>query len=350
MAQSTIPTLGFDIGDRTTHFCILPVDGSEPLAEGTVSTTPARFGAFLATQPRSRVVFEVGTHSPWMCRLAQGAGHEVFVANARKLGFISNNDRKSDRIDARSLARFGRFDPELLCPIRHRGEEAHRDLLALRARDALVQTRAKLVNVVRGLVKPLGMRIRKCATAAFAKAARESLTGEVAARLSPILDTIEEVSRRIRGMDKEIEELAEEKYPETKALRQVRGVGALTALAYILTLEQPELFRKSRDVGAFLGLVPRRDQSGESDRQLRITKAGDGFLRRLLVQSAHYILGPFGEDSDLRRRGLSRAELGGKIGKKKAVIATARKLAVLLHSLWRSGEEYDPLRCSRVAA
>jgi transposase len=350
MAQSTIPTLGIDIGDRTSHFCILPVDGSAPLAEGVVPTTPARFGAFLAAQPRSRVILEVGTHSPWMWRQAQKAGHEVFVANARKLGFISNNDRKSDRIDALSLARFGRFDPDLLCPIRHRGEEAHRDLLTLRARDALVQTRAKLVNVARGLVKPLGMRIRKCSTATFAKAARESLAGEVTAFLTPILDTIEEVTRRIRKMDREIEELADRKYPETKVLRQIPGVGALTALAYVLTLEQPELFRKSRDVGAFLGLVPRRDQSGESDRQLRITKAGDGFLRRLLVQSAQYILGPFGEDSDLRRRGLCRAERGGKIGKRKAVIATARKLAVLLHSLWRSGEEYEPLRSSAAVA
>lgn len=350
MAQSTIPTLGIDIGDRTTHFCILPVDGNEPLAEGVVRTTPARFGAFLAAQPRSRVILEVGTHSPWMCRLAQKAGHEVFVANPRMLGFITKNNRKSDRIDALALARFGRFDPELLSPIRHRGEQAHRDLLVLRARDALVQTRTKLVNVARGLVKPLGMRIRKCSTATFAKAARESLAGEVTALLSPILDTIEGVSRRIREMDKEINELADRKYPETKALRQIHGVGALTGLAYVLILEQPEFFRKSRDVGAYLGLVPRRDQSGESDPQLRITKAGDGFLRRLLVQSAQYILGPFGEDSDLRRGGLSRAERGGKIGKRKAVVATARKLAVLLHSLWRSGEEYEPLRCSMIAA
>lgn len=349
MAQSTIPTFGFDIGDKDTQFCLLPVDGSEALAEGRVGTTPARFGAFVATQPRSRIVLEAGTHSAWMCRLAQEAGHEVFVANPRKLSFISKNDRKSDRIDARSLAKVGRYDPELLYPIRHRGEDAQRDLIVLRSRDALVTARTKLVNAARGLVKPLGMRIRKCSTPTFAKVARESLSEEVADLVSPLLDTIEEMSRRIRKMDKEVDELAERKYPETLSLRQVHGVGSLTALAYVLTLEQPEFFRKSRDVGAFLGLVPRRDQSGESDRQLRITKAGDGFLRRLLVQSAQFILGPFGKDSDLRRRGLSRAERGGKIGKRKAVVATARKLAVLLHSLWRSGEEYEPLRCSRTA-
>lgn len=350
MAQSTIPTLGFDIGDRFTHFCLLPVEGDEPRAEGRIRTTPAHFSSYLQTQPRSRVIFEVGTHSPWMCRLAQELGHEVFVANPRELSFISKSLRKSDRMDARSLARVGRFDPDLLHPIRHRGEEAQRGRLTLRARDTLVATRTRMVNAVRGLVKSLGARVKKCSAASFAKAARESLSGEITALLTPVLDTIEDVTRRIRGMDREIEDLADRKYPETKALRQVRGVGALTALAFVLTLEQPEFFRKSRDVGAYLGLVPRRDQSGDSDRQLRITKAGDGFLRRLLVQSAHYILGPFGEDSDLRRRGLLLAERGGKAGKKRAVIATARKLAVLLHSLWRSDEEYEPLRCSSAAA
>jgi len=350
MAQSTIPTLGLDIGDRFTHFCLLPVDGGDPFAEGRVRTTPDRFGAFLAAQPRSRVILEVGTHSPWMCRLAKEAGHEVFVANPRELSFISKNNRKCDETDAMRLARVGRFDPELLRPIRHRGEEAHRDLLVLRARDTLVSTRTKLVNAVRGLVKSLGTRVNKCSAASFAKVARASLAEDVTALLAPVLDTIEGVTRRIRGMDRQVEDLADRKYPETKALRQVRGVGALTALAFVLTLEQPEHFAKSRDVGPFLGLVPRRDQSGESDRQLRITKAGDGFLRRLLVQSSQYILGPFGEDSDLRRRGLALAERGGKAGKKRAVIATARKLAVLLHALWRSGEEYEPHRCSSRAA
>ncbi|MHC4934173.1 MAG: IS110 family RNA-guided transposase [Planctomycetota bacterium] len=350
MAHSTIPTLGFDIGDRYTHFCLLPVDGGDPLAEGRVRTTPAQFGAFLVSQPRSRVILEVGTHSPWMCRLAQEADHEVYVANPRELSFISKNDRKSDETDAMRLARVGRYDPELLRPIRHRGEEAQRDRLVLRTRDTLVAARTKMVNAIRGLVKSLGMRVKKCSTASFAKAARESLAGEFAVLLAPVLDTIEDVTRRVRGMDREIEELAGRKYPETKALRQVRGVGALTALAFVLTLEQPEHFQRSRDVGPFLGLVPRRDQSGESDRQLRITKAGDGFLRRLLVQSSQYILGPFGEDSDLRRRGLALAERGGKAGKRRAVVATARKLAVLLHALWRSGEEYEPLRCSGAAA
>ena len=152
------------------------------------------------------------------------------------------------------------------------------------------------------------------------------------------------VSDCIQVYDERIEKLGREKYGHTELLRQVKGVGPLTSLAYVLTLENPDRFAKSRDVGPYLGLVPKQEESGDSQPQLGISKAGDVMLRRLLVGSAHYILGPFGPDTDLRRYGLRLCERGGKNAKKRAAVAVARKLAVLLHRLWISGEVYEPLR------
>lgn len=162
--------------------------------------------------------------------------------------------------------------------------------------------------------------------------------------LLPLLDQIEQLTLQIREYDKRLDELAEKKYPHTKLLRQIPGVGAITGLAFVLTIEDPHRFQKSRDVASYLGLRPRQSDSGESKPQLFITKAGDHMVRRLLVGCAHYVLGHWGPDSDLRRWGLGLMERGGKNAKKRAVVAVARKLAVLMHSLWVTGEVYEPLR------
>ena len=145
---------------------------------------------------------------------------------------------------------------------------------------------------------------------------------------------------------------ARKAYPETLTLREITGVGPVTALAYVLTLEDPTRFNKSRDVGPYLGLTPKRDQSGKTDKALSISKAGNTYLRRLLVGSAHYILGPFGPDCDLRRYGTRIASRGGKAAKRKAVVAVARKLAVLMHQLWKNKATYDPFykNCLKAAA
>jgi transposase len=174
--------------------------------------------------------------------------------------------------------------------------------------------------------------------------ARELIPEDLAPALLPLLDTLTQLTARIRAYDKKIRELCDKSYPETAQLRQVTGVGPITGLAFVLTLEDPGRFKKSRIVGAFVGLVPRKDQSGDRDPELPITKAGDPMLRQLLVQSAHYVLGPFGPDCDLQRFGKRLESRGGKNAKKRAVVAVARKLAVLLHSLWKTGEEYEPLR------
>jgi transposase len=290
-----------------------------------------------------RIAIEAGTHSPWVSRVLEECGHEVLVANARKLRLIYANKRKTDEIDAENLARLARVDPKLLYPLRHRGEEVQAHMAIIRSREALVSSRTQLVNHVRGTVKSFGARLPKCPARSFHKRAQEHVPEALSPALDPILEQIGSLTERIRDYDRQLETISKERYPETELLRQVEGIGPLTALAFVLTLEDPYRFERSRSVGAYLGLVPARDQSGDRDPQKRISKEGDEMLRKLLVGSAHYILGPFGSDSDLRRHGQKIATRGGKNSKKRATVAVARKLSVLVHRLWVTGELYDPL-------
>jgi transposase len=336
-------TVGVDLGDRWSSFCILGLDG-EKLTEGELRTTQEDFAEFFQSMAAARVVMEVGTHSAWVRDVVASCGHEVLVANPRQMEGPKRRKRKNDRIDAHKLARVGRMDPQSLFAIEHRSVEVRQDLMAVRARDAVVAVRKDLINTTRGLVKSMGARLPKCSTRSFAKKVEGALPAEVREVLLPLLRLVEKLSSGIQEYDERIEKLASEKYAHTELLRQVKGVGALTSLAYVLTLEDPQRFVKSRDVGPYLGLVPKQEDSGDRQPQLRITKMGDMMLRRLLVGSAHYILGPFGPDTDLRRYGLRLSERGGKNAKKRAVVAVARKLAVLLHRLWVGGEVYEPLR------
>jgi len=349
MEQAITETIGVDLGDKFSAYCVLDHASGEEIESGRLRTTPSAFEKFFSGRRTARTVMEVGTHSPWASRIVASACRETFVANARKLRFIFRNPRKSDGVDARVLARVGRMDPELLSPIRHRGEEAQRDLVLIRARHALVASRTKLVNSMRGLVKSWGARLPKQAAKSLGARTGDRVPEALREALAPMLLTVEFLTDEIKAYDREVDRLATERYPETAALCQVAGVGNLTALAFVLTLEDPSHFATSRDVGAFLGLVPKRDQSGEVDKQLRISKTGDRLVRTLLVQCAHHILGRNGPDTDLKRYGERIASRGGKIAKRKAVIAVARKLAVLLHALWKTGEVYDPNRTTCAA-
>jgi transposase len=296
--------------------------------------------------PLSRVALETGTHSPWVSRLLGELGHEVIVAHARNVRLIGESRRKDDRMDARTLARLARIDPQLLCPVKHRSAKAQADLTVIRARASLVRARTSLVNAARGLTKSYGQRLRGCNPRNLDTEKAQALSPELQAALGPLLHALESLSERITEYNQHIESIAQQSYPQTALLKQVKGVGTLIALTYMLTLEDPHRFRKSRDAGCYAGLQPGRRNSGQSEPQMHISKEGDPYLRTLLVQGAHHILGPFGVDSDLRRWGLKLAERGGKSGKKRAIIATARKLAVLLHRLWVSGEVYEPFRNS----
>jgi transposase len=336
-------TAGLDIGDKYSYLCLIETQSGEVIEEGRLRTTPEAFLRRFSSEPPMRIAIEAGTHSPWVSRVLEKCGHEVLVANARKVRLIYANKRKTDEIDAENLARLGRLDPKLLYPLKHRGEDSQAHLALIRSRQALVGCRTQLVNHVRGAVKSFGGRLPKCPARSFHNTTPEHIPEALRPALGPILEQIGSLTERIRDYERQLETISEEHYPETELLRQVEGIGPLTALTFVLTLEDPYRFEKSRSVGAYLGLVPARTQSGDSDPQKRISKEGDEMLRRLLVGRAHYILGPFGKDSDLRRHGEKIASRGGKNSKKRAAVAVARKLSVLLHRLWVSGELYDPL-------
>jgi len=342
-------TVGLDLGDRTSWYCVLDEAGSV-LLEQRVSTTPKALREVFGGMPRSRVALETGMHSPWVSRLLSEVGHEVIVAHARTVRLIGESRKKDDRLDARTLARLVRIDPELLCPVKHRSAKAQADLTVIRARAGLVRARTALVNTARGLAKSYGERLRGCNVRNMNPEKAEELSPELQTALQPLLAALESLSERIAEYNDRIEKLAQQSYPQVAMLKQVKGVGTLIGLTFLLTLEDPHRFRKSRDVGCYLGLQPGRRNSGQSEPQMHISKEGDPYLRTLLVQGAQHILGPFGVDCDLRRWGLKLAERGGKSGKKRAIIATARKLAVLLHHLWVSGEVYEPLHNSNQSA
>jgi transposase len=338
-------TIGVDLGDRNSWYCVLDETGHIQI-EQRVRTTEKALREVFGAMPRSRIALEIGTHSPWISRLLKELGHEVIVANARKVRLIGESRKKDDRLDAQSLARLARIDPQLLSPVKHRSAEAQADLMMIRARAGLVRARTSLVNTARGLAKSYGERLRSCNVRNLNPEKAEGLSPELQTALQPLLAAIASVSERIAEYNERIESLARERYPQVELLKQIKGVGTLIALTFVLTLEDPHRFRKSRDVGSYLGLQPGRRNSGQSAPQMHISKEGDPYLRTLLVQGAQHILGPFGVDSDLRRWGLRLAERGGKSGKKRAIVATARKLAVLLHHLWVSGEVYEPLHNS----
>jgi transposase len=340
-------TAGVDIGDKYSYLCLIDTESGEVVEEGRLRTNPKAFRRRFASEQPMRIAIEAGTHSPWVSRLLEECGHEVLVANARKLRLIYANKRKTDEMDAENLARLARVDPKLLYPLKHRGQECQTHMAIVRSREALVGTRTQLVNHVRGTVKSFGGRLPKCPARSFHKRASEHIPEALLAALGPILEQIGSLTERIRQYDRQLEAISKEHYPETDLLRRVEGIGPLTALTFVLTLEDPHRFEKSRSVGAYLGLVPATDRSGDSDPQKRISKEGDQMLRKLLVSSAHYILGPFGSDSDLRRHGEKIASRGGKNSKKRAAVAVARKLSVLLHRLWVTGEIYDPLYNTR---
>ncbi len=339
-------TIGLDLGDRHHAVCVLNSQG-QITHEETLPNTRECLERLSQRYPQATLAMETGTHSPWVSRLFEARGHTVYVANARKLRAISQNNTKSDEADARMLARLCRADPHLLSPIKHRSEKCQRDLVQLKAREALVRARVDLMNSTRFLLKSLGLTVPSQVKAtAYVRKLRPLLDEASTALVEPLLQSIDALSAQIKTLDEKLETLARDQYPDTERLRQIPGVGPITALCYILTLESPDRFASNRHVGAYLGLVPRRDQSGNTDKALPITKAGNTHLRCLLVNCAHYILGPFGPPSALREAGLRLAAKGGKPAKKRAVIATARKLAVTLMALWKTKTEYHPLPCA----
>ena len=336
-------TIGLDLGDRTSQYCMLNQAG-EMVEEGSVETTKAGLEKQFKGEPRCRIALEVGSHSPWVSRLLTELGHEVIVANPRQLQVISQSSRKNDKADAETLARLARADVKLLRPVKHRSAEAQEHLLVIRVRAELVDVRTSLINSARGLAKAFGERLPGCDADQMGEAKLTGLPVELKEPLQVLMKEIETLTKAIEGLNDKVDKLAKDEYPETRYLTQIFGVGNLIALTFILTIDDPDRFEKSRDVGAYVGLRPKQRESGKSKPQLGISKEGDRYLRKLLVQAAQCHLGARAPDTDLHRWGRRLAGRGGKNAKKRAVVAVARKIGILLHRLWVDKAEYEPLR------
>ena len=337
-----LKVVGLDVGDRYIDLCVLEYEGSVE-EEGRIKTTEEGITSRFGLMPRALIVLEAGTHSPWINRLLKSLGHKVIVADPGRLRLIAQSMNKTDKRDSEVLARVGRLDLGMLNPVYHRSAQAQADLTVVRMREELMEARSKLVNAVRSTVKSTGGRIPACDADQFGKHATPHLPGELKVALAPLVEVVTTLTQKIREMDRAMAKIAKERYPIAVWLQEeIRGVGPVTSLAYVLVIEEPERFRKSRDVGPYFGAVPKRRQSGERAPELGITKAGDRLVRALAVQCAQYMLGAHGIDSDLRRWG--QARMGeGKAQKKRVIVAVARKILVLMHRLWTTGEHYDPL-------
>jgi transposase len=341
-ADTTTAVVGIDLGDKHSAYCVLDRAGAS-IGDGVVKTRPDALKAVFGGAGRMRIALECGTHSPWVSRILEELGHEVIVANPRRLRLISESDRKNDKADSRTLARLAQAAPDLLAPIHHRSEQVQVDLATIKARDAVIRSRTALISAIRGIIKSTGSRLAVCSTGVFAETAMDSCPAALRDALLPLMHIVQKLTNEIRAYDKAITKKADKEYPETAAILTIPGVGPLTALTFVLLLNNdPRRIPKSRDLGCYFGLQPRQQDSGKHVSQLGITKAGDGLMRKLAVQCAHFMLGKFGKDCALKRWGLSLALRGGKNAKKRAVVAVARKLIILMHRLWKTQESFAP--------
>src|SRR3954469_10658384 len=249
-------TAGLDLGDRYRYLFVLDHQSGQVSEEGRLPPIPDDFRRRFDSAERMKIAIEVGTHSTWISRLLEECGHEVLIANPRKTRLIYADKRKTDKLDAQKQARLARVDPELLYPIEHRGQESQAHLALIHSRDALVRSRTQLINHVRGTVKSFGARLPQCSAQSFHKKVAGRLPNELTEALEDVVATIASLTEKIRDYERRIERVCRERYPqETGLLQQVAGgVGVLTSLTFVLTLEDPDHFEKSRAVGAYLGL------------------------------------------------------------------------------------------------
>lgn len=332
-------TIGFDISDKTLSYCELNALG-EVVEEGELKLTRPVLRKYLSVQAKgARIAMETGLQTAWIREEVEAAGHVAVVGNAREMKAVTGRAHRNDERDAEQIARLARVDPKLMNPVELRRTAEQADLFVIRARAVLVEARTMLTNFARAITKAMGHRLPSGASHCFSARVREAVPPVLEPALTPLLTVLETMSAQIEAYDEQIEQLAEKRYPQTSWLKQVPGIGTLTALTYVLTVGDPARFAHSRDAGAFLGLVPRRRQSGEQDPHLGITKCGDRYLRKLMTQCAHVVMGRYGKDCSLRRWALAHAK-ASRSAKKRTVVAVARKLTVLLHRLWSKQEVY----------
>jgi transposase len=338
-----VDTLGLDVGDRFIQVC--EVRGGVVVAQRQIPTSRESLTKFVAGQKPCRVVIEVGKHSPWMSDLFKTTAFEAIFVNAARLMTLHELKRKTDKLDARYLASRGSLNDAKMFESRveHRVLKSRAAMTLIRSRDVMVRSRTRLVTSARSMVDSYGGKLPSCAPESFTSPkVVKAIPKEIFEAIEPMIGMIKSANQQILKLEKKINKLAQKEFPQVAAVSQVQGVGNLTGLAFTLVVDDVKRFKNGRLVGAYLGLTPGIRQSGEEEHELGITKEGDDLVRRLLVQAANYIVYR-GEDSDLRRFGERIIEANKRTGKKRAVIAVARKLAVVLFHLLKTGDTYDPL-------
>jgi transposase len=334
------PTVvGIDIGDKYLQVC--EIDADDVVTGGRFVSTESKLREQFEGRERRRIIVEMGSSTRWIAELLRSLGHEVLIVDPRRIKLISGSLYKDDKVDALTLALLGTEAPRLLKTVPLRDLEHQKALTLVRARACAVTGRTRVINSLRGMLKPYGYRIPKSATSTLVSWLNETLDAEILPLIQPLLGLLETSDIQIGRYDKEAKQLLPKLAPEAVRLCEIPGVGPITALYFAALIGNPERFRKARDVGSYLGLCRRRDDSGEHRSELRITKAGDRYMRALLVNCAAQIMGPFGKESDLRTWGLKKMGGGTRVEKRKAKVALARKLSVIMLTLWKSGASYD---------
>lgn len=342
--------IGIDVGDKNSKICVMTkAGGARRVVETTtIATTPDALRAYLAGKdPSWPVTFECGTHCRWMERTVRGTGRRAIVANPTRIRQITESNTKNDRNDARELARLTLADVELLHPVRLRGEPYHRMLQLLAARDGLIAVRTQLVNQMRGFAKTAGFRLGRCPAGRVHALDRAEWPADFEELTFPTRRLLETLGEQIAAYDAMIDRLAAT--PDFRAMvervGEIFGVGRIGAATLVAEIGgDPGRFARARDAGAYFGLVPAQDQSGETDRQRRTTKAGSGFARRILVELAQVVMKPNSRDTDLKLRGMRICARGGRVARRKAVVAVARGIAVAAVALLKRPDmPYVPL-------
>lgn len=351
MKQNTVNkdvrTIGLDLGDTKSTYCVMDAEG-RIISESSIVTSRDALTSKFGAMKRARIVLEACGQSNWIAKLLESFGHEVVVANPRQLHLISKSVKKTDRNDARLLARIGRVDLALLQPTHRRGELSIETRTVLNSRRKLVESRTCLINSVRSAAKGVGQKLPSCNSDDFVACASSGLQPKLRALLQPTIDALVVLQQQIERYDEEIAQRCDKSLPQTELLRSIYGVGPQLALGYVAAIDDPSRFARSRDVGPYFGITPRRDQSGDSDPKLRISKHGDGSVRSLLVCAATHIMRTHAPDSDLKRFGEKvQGPSPTPRARARARIAVARKLAVLMHRLLKTGEVYEPLHAAQ---
>lgn len=328
--------VAIDLHDEYSQLCVMS-PSREKLTEARVPTTRVALADFFAQRQRSRVIYEAGPHALWVGELLKELGHEPIACHPRRVRLIAEGRNKNDRMDAEILARLSLSDLELIRPIHQRSRSTLDQRSVIRARAAVVDAQKRLRTMLRGLVKPFGLRVHRGKKRALAELSTAALPPLVRVSVDSVLQILTATAEQIAILDKHVEQICEQNVATTR-LQTIPGVGPLVAAAFVHAIEDPKRFA-SNDIGPYIGLTPsNRSSAGKKLAPKEKGRPGDPYLRSLLLQAAWTLMNSRSE-SDLARWGRGLVE---RIGPKKAAFALARKLATLMHHLWLREEDFQP--------